>query len=36
VSFPPVQHFGWLSAAAYLAALMAVLWALPAFLATRR
>jgi len=36
VSFPPVQHFGWLSAAAYGTALMAVLWALPAFLATRR
>lgn len=36
MSFPPVQHFGWLSAAAYGAALMAVLWALPAFLATRK
>ena len=36
MSFPPVQHFGWLSAAAYLAALMAVLWTLPAFLATRK
>ncbi|MEE2947879.1 MAG: MMPL family transporter [Verrucomicrobiota bacterium] len=36
MSFPPVQHFGWLSAAAYGAALMAVLWALPAFLGTRK
>ena len=36
MSFPPVQHFGWLSAAAYGAALMAVLWTLPAFLATRK
>ena len=36
VSFPPVQQFGWLSAAAYGAALMAVLWALPVFLATNR
>jgi predicted RND superfamily exporter protein len=36
VSFPPVQNFGWLSAAAYGAALVAVLWALPAFLAPRK
>ena len=36
ISFPPVQDFGWLSAAAYGAALVAVLWALPSFLAPRK
>jgi len=36
VSFPPVQDFGWLSAAAYGAALVAVLWWLPLLLAPRK
>ena len=36
ISFPPVQDFGWLSAAAYTAALVAVLFALPSLLAPRR
>ena len=36
ISFPPVQDFGWLSAAAYTAALAAVLFALPSLLAPRR
>ena len=36
ISFPPVQDFGWLSAAAYGAALVAVLCALPSFLAPRK
>jgi len=36
ISFPPVQDFGWLSAAAYIAALAAVLFALPSLLAPRR
>ena len=36
ISFPPIQDFGWLSAAAYGAALVAVLWALPSFLAPRK
>jgi len=36
VSFPPVQDFGWLSAAAYGAALLAVLWGLPSLLAPRK
>ena len=36
ISFPPVQDFGWLSAAAYTAALAAVLFALPSLLAPRK
>jgi predicted RND superfamily exporter protein len=36
VSFPPVQDFGSLSAAAYGAALLAVLWGLPSLLAPRK
>ena len=36
ISFPPVQDFGWLSAAAYTAALAAVLFALPSLLAPKR
>ena len=36
VSFPPVQDFGWLSAVAYGAALLAVLWGLPSLLAPRK
>jgi hypothetical protein len=36
VSFPPVQDFGWLSAAAYGAALVAVLWVLPSMLAAKK
>jgi predicted RND superfamily exporter protein len=36
VSFPPVQDFGWLSAAAYGAALVAVLWVLPSMLAGKK
>ena len=32
MSFPPVTHFGWLSAAAYIAALGNALWILPSFL----
>jgi len=36
ISFPSVQDFGWLSAAAYTAALVAVLFALPSLLAPRR
>ena len=35
MSFPPVSHFGSLSAAAYSAALGAALWALPALLGKR-
>ena len=35
MSFPPVTHFGWLSAAAYAAALWAALWALPSLLGGR-
>ncbi|MBT4623537.1 MAG: MMPL family transporter [Verrucomicrobia bacterium] len=36
VSFPPVQDFAWLSAVAYGAALLAVLWGLPSLLAPRK
>ena len=36
VSFPPVQDFGWLSAAAYGAALVAVLGWLPSMLAAEK
>ena len=36
ISFPPVQDFGWLSAAAYITALAAVLFALPSLLAPKR
>ena len=35
MSFPPVTHFGWLSAVAYAAALWAALWALPSLLGGR-
>ena len=36
MSFPPVAHFGWLSAAAYIAALVNALWILPSFLGKKR
>jgi hypothetical protein len=36
MSFPPVTHFGWLSAVAYTAALGAALWALPSLLGSRK
>ena len=36
MSFPPVTHFGWLSAMAYIAALGNALWILPSFLGIKR
>ncbi|MED5453809.1 MAG: MMPL family transporter [Verrucomicrobiota bacterium] len=36
MSFPPVIHFGWLSATAYITALAAALWILPSLLVTKR
>ena len=36
MSFPPVQDFGWLSAIAYGATLLAVLWGLPSLLTPRK
>ena len=36
MSFPPVTHFGWLSATAYIAALGNALWILPSFLGIKQ
>ena len=36
MSFPPVIHFGWLSAVAYVAALGNAIWILPSFLGKKR
>mgnify|MGYP001265159953 FL=1 len=36
MSFPPVTHFGWLTAMAYIAALGNALWILPSFLGIKR
>lgn len=36
MSFPPVTHFGWLSAVAYASALGAALWALPSLLGSKK
>ena len=36
MSFPPVTHFGWLSAMAYIAALGNALWILPSFLGIKQ
>jgi predicted RND superfamily exporter protein len=36
MSFPPVIHFGWLSAVAYTAALGSALWILPSLLGIKK